>query len=353
MAEIPLHRISGQAETPPVASPESGNEAGAGGLSLGRQLLRPRTLLSFAVSIGLIVFIFARQDIPFAQVWENIRRANPFLIATAAAAYYFGFYVRTLRWKQVLHNVGFTEENGTKLPSDLRLTRILVLSWFANSILPAKLGDGYRGYLLKRGANVSFYKAMGTILAERIVDVGMLFSLLLLSGLLAFRDQLPENFGMLVIFGATLSALALSALFFLKRLGPWIHRLLPARARPLYARLEEGALLAFRDRLGFILWLTCAVWLLDGVRLWFVATALGQPLSLPLVIFVALAGSLLTTVPFTPAGLGIVEGAVVTVLLWVVHNEALAGSIALLDRTITYWSLLAVGAVTYLLGRDR
>jgi hypothetical protein len=77
------------------------------------------------------------------------------------------------------------------------------------------------------------------------------------------------------------------------------------------------------------------------------------PGDLPLVIFIALAASLLTTVPFTPAGLGVVEAAIVTVLLPVINDAGLAGSVALLDRTITYWSLVLLGAVIYLFSGNK
>ncbi|MDQ3327694.1 MAG: lysylphosphatidylglycerol synthase domain-containing protein, partial [Chloroflexota bacterium] len=62
---------------------------------------------------------------------------------------------------------------------------------------------------------------------------------------------------------------------------------------------------------------------------------------------------LLTTVPFTPAGLGVVEAAIVTVLLPVINDAGLAGSVALLDRTITYWSLVLIGAVVYLFSGNK
>jgi uncharacterized membrane protein YbhN (UPF0104 family) len=325
----------------------------AGGISLRDQLLRPRTLISFAVSLGLIAWIFARQDIPFAQVWANMRRANPWLYVLGMLAYYSTFYVRTLRWKQVLENAGYSSENEAAVPRTRTLTRIIFLSWFANSILPAKLGDGYRGFLLKRNANVSFSKTMGTILAERIADVGALFTLLLAAGLLAFRHHLPPNFGLLMGFGAALAALSLGTLFLLRYVGPWVARVLPLRARPYYARMEEGVLLAYRRRVGWILLMTTLVWILESARFWFVAASLGQHFSLPLVVFIALAASLLTTVPFTPAGLGVVEGAVVAALLLVVDNKALAGSIALLDRTITYWSLILIGAIVYLFSNNK
>lgn len=351
MADTSPSRFAGAADSTRVATAEPPREQG--GLALGRQLLRPRTLISFAVSFAIIAFVFARQDIPFSQVWANIRQTNLALYLLGFASYYATFYVRTLRWKQVLRNAVYSADADVEAPSTPRLTRIIVLSWFANTILPAKLGDGYRGYLLKRASNVSFYKAMGTILAERIADVGMLFSLLVLSGLLAFRDQLPPHFGTLVMFGAALSAVSLSVLFLLKYLGPWLARILPSKVRPMYGRLEQGVLLAFRQRLSFIMLLTLLVWGLESARFWFVAASLGVHFGVFLAVFVALAASLLTTVPITPAGLGVVESAVIAVLLLVIHDKSLAGSIALLDRTITYWSLLVVGAVVYLFSRDK
>ncbi len=352
MADARSRSLPGHA-APEHVQPASAQLREAGPISLREQMLRPRTFISFGISIALIAWIFARQEIPFAQVWANIRAANPWLILLAFAAYYSTFYVRTLRWKQVLANVGYTSHNEACLPRRRTLTRIIFLSWFANSILPAKLGDGYRGYLLKRNSNVSFSKTMGTIVAERIADVGALFALLLGAGMLAFRDHLPPNFGVLVGFGAALAALSLSTLFVLKYIGPWMARMLPGRVRPHYVRMEEGVLLAYRRRVGWILFLTLLVWILDSARFWFVAASLGQSFSPALVVFIALAAALLTTVPFTPAGLGVVEGAVVAALLLVIDDRALAGSIALLDRTITYWLLIIVGAVVYLFSNNK
>ena len=60
--------------------------------------------------------------------------------------------------------------------------------------------------------------------------------------------------------------------------------------------------------------------------------------------------SLLTAVPFTPAGLGIVEAGVVGLLTVVYQadpNEAAA--IALVDRAISVLSVIVLGFIAYLL----
>jgi glycosyltransferase 2 family protein len=52
--------------------------------------------------------------------------------------------------------------------------------------------------------------------------------------------------------------------------------------------------------------------------------------------------------PFTPAGLGVVEAAIIVVLKLVNVDPAMAGSIAVIDRVIGYWSLILVGTILYI-----
>ena len=66
-------------------------------------------------------------------------------------------------------------------------------------------------------------------------------------------------------------------------------------------------------------------------------------------MFVALIGSLLTAVPLSPAGLGIVEAGMVGVLMLVYGVPAAeATAIALLDRVISVFSVIVFGSILYL-----
>jgi uncharacterized protein (TIRG00374 family) len=98
--------------------------------------------------------------------------------------------------------------------------------------------------------------------------------------------------------------------------------------------------------------LTLLIWTTEAIRLLFVTYALGFEISLGIsgAFFVALVASLLTAVPFTPAGLGIVEAGIVGLLTVVYQadpNEAAA--IALVDRSISVLSVIALGFIAYLL----
>ncbi len=116
----------------------------------------------------------------------------------------------------------------------LDLTEILYLSWFANCVVPAKLGDFYRAYLARNCLRVSMSKNYGTILAERMLDLLVLFPLLMLATVWAFwsrLDQLPQPLKLALLGGLILALIAIVALVVLWRFHTssvaCCHRVLP------------------------------------------------------------------------------------------------------------------------------
>lgn len=331
-----------------------GGEDAVGEVSLERRFFNLQTLISFAIAFAILYFVITRIDVDFAEIVDRIKLADPFYYAFAFVVYYMSFVVRGWRWNLILRNVGFLKREGVHLPSLVDLTQIVLLSWFANCIMPAKLGDAYRGYALKRAAGVSFSKTLGTILAERAIDLLVLFALLVLAGFRVFHGTVPESFRYMLVVGSVLMALIGVGLIAMLRFGRTVQRLLPVRFRAIYERFQEGTVLSFQ-KLPLVLTLTVAIWLMETGRLWFILYSLRvQNVPISVVVFVALASSLLTTVPMTPAGLGVVETALIGLLLLLNNigtirgvDEVAAASIAVLDRTISYWSLVLVGLLVY------
>ena len=125
---------------------------------LRRQILRPRTLIPVVLAIGgLFLALRSVLGISPATVWAELSGANPLILLVAIAVFYLTFPVRALRWRILLTNAA-----EVKLPSINRLTRMMVLGSFANSVSVAQLGDVYRGYLLKREAGVSLPMTLGS-----------------------------------------------------------------------------------------------------------------------------------------------------------------------------------------------
>ena len=269
------------------------------------------------------------------------------MLIGALAIYYASFVLRALRWRSMLVNAGINADRGYALPSLPRIVSILLLAWFANCIVPAKLGDGYRCFLLRRDTGARLSVTLGTILAERLTDLVVLFTMMSGAGLLAFRGSMPSEVTKTLIGGMALilvGAAGLAAMMFGK---DRFARFIPERFKEHYEHFHTAVFACLR-RPAIPVVVSIAVWTFDGARLFLVAHALGANLAYSLALFVALMSALLTTLPFTPAGLGVVEAAIIVVLKLVDVDPAMAGSVAVLDRVITYWSLILIGAILYI-----
>lgn len=349
--------VEARPETPDIVENEVSEAEPIGQrLSLKDRLLDVKTLAGFGVSLVIIVFFILTVKIDVGAIWNNILKVQPAWLVAAFVIYYFAFMVRGYRWQMLLHNAGFQKETDVNLPKLPALTEILFLSWFVNCIVPAKLGDAYRGYLLKKNAGASFSRTLGTIFAERIADVLVLFGLLCLGGLVAFSkvESKMNNISLVFIFGLILVAIIIGGLVALRYFPHQLEKLVPARFRLMFHRFQQGTVSSFHRSIQLKLYaLTMVIWLCEGARLYFVLQGLNIQLGLSVVVFIALASSLLTTLPFTPAGLGAVEGTMIFVLTTFSVEKNLAGSVAVLDRVISYWSIIVIGALVYIFSRKK
>ncbi len=265
------------------------------------------------------------------------------------AVYYLGFPLRGYRWLILLRSA------GTRI--NLRdSTEIIFISWLVNCLVPAKLGDVYRAWLLKANFTVSLSRTFGTVFIERIFDLFAIAILGLAAGFWSFRGGLPGEvqvvfgIGLLVVF-----ALAIG-LFTLRNFGrrALVRLPFPAKDRlvEFYDRFEEGVFALNPRQIPPIALITALIWATEAMRLLLVIEALDfreVHLGISGAFFVALAASLLTAIPFTPAGLGIVEVGVVgilTVIYGVDPTDATA--ITLVDRAISVLSIIAFGSLAYL-----
>jgi uncharacterized protein (TIRG00374 family) len=317
-------------------------------LSLGRRLRQPRTIVSLVLPLVLLLLLVRTlPGFDFAALPGIIGHANPLLILAAFGVYYLGFPLRGWRWVFLLRGTGYAIR-----PRDG--TEIIFLSWLVNCLVPAKLGDIYRAYLLKINSPVSLSRTFGTVFIERILDLFAIAVLGLGAGFVSFRTGLPPIVQALFAFGVGVVVILAAALLTMRNFGRRIiQRLpLPHRVVEFYDRFEQGVFGAVGLRqMPRLLILTALIWSTEAIRLFLVVEALGIPgvhLGISGSFFVALCGSLLTAVPLTPGGLGVVETGVVGILTAVYGlGASTAVAITLVDRTISVLSIIVIGSVVY------
>jgi glycosyltransferase 2 family protein len=337
------------ASAPPGAGGPVDEEVTPDQVSLGRRLRQPRTIISVLVPLAIIVTFVTINGQALSKVPTLIAAANPALVALAFLVFYCGFPLRGFRWALLLRGTGFYIRTKDS-------TEIIFLSWLVNCIVPAKLGDVYRAYLLKINSTVSLSRTFGTVFIERCLDLVTIALLGIAAGFWSFRDGLPTAIKVVMVIGLVVVAVLGFGLFTMRNFGRRIIIALPLpqSVLELYDRFEEGVFGAIKARqLPVLGILTGLIWMTESLRLYFVVLALGFPdveLGLSGAVFVALIGSLLTAVPLSPAGLGIVEAGLVGVLT-VAYGIPLAEAtaIALLDRVISVFSVIVLGSIAYVL----
>jgi uncharacterized protein (TIRG00374 family) len=314
-------------------------------VSLARRFLNLRTIGSIVFGVAILALLFkVVLNVDLGETWRQISTANPLFLLLATLAYYATFPLRGLRWRFILGRVG--TQIGRR-----DATEILFLSWFVNCLVPAKLGDLYRAYLLKGNYGGSISRTVGTIFIERIADIVVIFALALAAGFWSFRGRSRPEIDALFLAGFGVAAILVLLVVGLNYFGGHLTRFLPERVADLYERFHEGSTGALTARsLPVIGALTTVIWLLEGVRLFFVIRALDLPdanLGISASLFVALAGSLLTAIPLTPAGVGFVEAGIVGLLtLYGVVGEP-AVAVALTDRAISIVTVIVLGGIFY------
>src|ERR687889_132965 len=292
---------------PSRRSDASPREGAAAGPPLGRRIFSLRNIASVFLTL-LVLYLVYRQvlGLDWQEVWTTVQGASSGLFALALVIFYCSFPLRALRWKALLANLGYGRADGRPMPSALGLTRIMYVAWFVNCVTVARLGDAYRGYLLKREAGVSFAVMLGTVLAERLLDLLVLAAMLGAGVLIVFHGSLPTETAQALAAGLIISTIGVVGLLAMRRFRWAFERILPKRLHAHYSRLEHGVIDSFR-RLPLLVALSAAGWVLEGAALYAVAAAVGAPVSVAGALVVALAASLLTAVPITPAGLGFTE----------------------------------------------
>ncbi|MFP3870317.1 MAG: lysylphosphatidylglycerol synthase transmembrane domain-containing protein [Syntrophobacteria bacterium] len=126
--------------------------------------------ITVSVVVSLLAGYLALRNVDFQKVIAGIHRANLTLIVLVLLLHATTQVVRSLRWGMLLKPL---EPLSQRL-----LLPITCIGFLFVWILPARLGEMARPYLLNQNSRVGLSAAMGSVVLERLVDAGFLVFLL-------------------------------------------------------------------------------------------------------------------------------------------------------------------------------
>jgi uncharacterized protein (TIRG00374 family) len=298
-------------------------------------------LLGLAISV--LAFGLAFRGADAARVFDALRKANYFWIVPSALLIALGLLFRALSWRVIL---------GRRIP----LTRVFDVTnegYLLNNLLPLRLGEFGRAYLISRHGDLPPLQALASVLVERVIDLLMIVVLLL-----AFLPTITGlNVARNVVFGSIAVGLgALVALVVAARERDWmlrlaravlhrIPRLHPGRWEARLAALLDGLAVLRDPRRAFTaaFWSGLA-WVAAGLGAWALLRAFFPGAGVPVGFFVLTLVGLGIAVPSAPGAAGVWEFAIVQALsvFQVERSAALSYAIA--------FHLVHIGVTTLLGG---
>lgn len=236
-----------------------------------------KTLAVAGATLALLGWFFRQADL--SQVWREIRAADAWALILLLGVTGLTYLLRALRWQVLLEPLG---------PTRLReVFRTTVIGFAANTVLPARIGEIVRPYLLARRERLSVPATFTTIILERLLDFVTVLTLLGL--FVVFFDPGLDHVNRAVYgtvkVGGLVGAIAAAGVLLILALNAvrpaLTHRVVDFLLRPLPHRLRDRvsglayglldglavtrdpALLARAVALSYPLWLSIAagIWL--------------------------------------------------------------------------------------------
>jgi uncharacterized protein (TIRG00374 family) len=308
-----------------------------------------KTWVGFVISAVIVYLAFRKIDLH--QLLENLQKANYLYIIPIITVIFVSTALRAVRWGYLLRpikKIGFH-----------RLFEGILISFMANNVLPVRMGEFVRAYIIGRGERISASASFATVVVERLFD-GLTVLGLLAMVLTVFQlppGNIPFKKGLLMGGYITIAICGLSVvvLLIIKTKTEWFFKTALFLTRPFSARLatrgisgvrsfKQGLLSMERARIMVIVFLySLIIWAVFSYSIYLMGLAFGLKLSLAATVTVLVAVCLALMIPSTPGYIGPYHAAVAYSL--VLYNIPLekALSLSIVFHAVNYIPITLAG----------
>ena len=140
-----------------------------------------KTWIGFLISAAILFLAFHRID--FRLLLENLQKANYLYLVPIVVVIFLSMALRALRWGYLLlpiKRVGFPN-----------LFAGILIGFMANNVLPVRMGEFVRAYIIGRSEQIRKSASFGTVVVERLFDGFTVLGLLVV--VLTFLHLPPGN----------------------------------------------------------------------------------------------------------------------------------------------------------------
>ena len=252
-------------------------------------VLDPKAI--FGIIISIVGLYWAFRDFQFDEFTNSLNKVNYFYLVLVTLFLWSSVWLRALRWRYLYRR--------DLSPSTVSLYRAELIGYFGNNVLPLRLGELLRAYLIGREWNISKSYVFGTVALERLLDM---LTLVAITFLLIMFYPLEESLRKNILLGSGIILLSIIILFvFLNHLKEIIrnHRVLN-----IVKQMIDGLSSIKKDALLPVTLLSISIWGIYCLDIFLLQYAFHFDLSFPQVLMVLVLSSLALSIPSAPGMIG-------------------------------------------------
>jgi len=262
------------------------------------------------ISLVCLVAVFSIAD--FGKLRNALAFADYGYLPLALAVFLAAFVTRAFAWRTLL------KEQATPVQTFFALNE----GYLLNNLLPFRLGEIGRGFLLSRTANIGFLQVMSSILIERVFDLSLVVGILLMSMTFVVGASdwaRPAAVSLAVLLAGALVFLHLLARNRKRSMGwfEWLRGRIPPLRRigedQVEAFFEGLSALTDLRRFSVVVILLAATWALVVWHYYLILLAFVPEAGFSWAAFGLGVVGLGVAVPAAPGSVGVVQGVIVGV----------------------------------------
>ena len=304
-------------------------------------------LIGLLVSCGALWIVIHSVDL--AACATVLSHSNPVPLVACLAVIATQVVLRSIRWRLLLPPMP-----GGGQPQLMRIIPVLLVGYLGNAVLPARLGEPIRAYLVAQREKLDAVEAFGSVVLERVVDTA---TLAVIACVAAVTVNAPSWIVQATAVAAIIGIAVTAALVVVGpgRLVGLTRRIVArspvaARSEPILKRLDDFARGIERpSRSGAVVvaaFISAACWGFDATTFWLVAQSIGSPISPAAALLIGAVSVLGTALPSAPGYVGTFDLAAATTAQALGVAAAPALALAVLAHAITVLPTASAGAIS-------
>ena len=262
------------------------------------------------ITISALLLFFAFRSVDIQELIVVFKSADYKFLIPAISLNLLSILFRAVRWKYLLKPV---KEIGIR-----SLSSAIFIGFMANGVLPVRLGEFVRAYVIGKKENVSKSLSFATIVVARMFD-GMTIMFFLVVILLWYSYSFPEWIRNAIHIGLSFYFLALGFLILLKTrpevslklasflLKPFPEKINQLVTRILYSFIAGLEILSSTKNILIASFYSFLVWIPSGFIIYILAGSFGMELGLSASFLMLVILVICMMIPSAPGSIGTIQ----------------------------------------------